>query len=129
MEGILARGLIDCEWEIQRWRRVQTALLTPPAPDVVEIARMNSLKGEAYVKDRIERAFHTSIGLEGLAEMFVDHSSALEQVDRIIAALEVRRTNALRELERYRDGMKRRPRVMSEGVIETEYVEMPRKAA
>jgi hypothetical protein len=47
IEGILARTFINCEWAIQRWSRVQTALLTPPEPDYTNVARLNAHQGEA----------------------------------------------------------------------------------
>jgi hypothetical protein len=129
LEGIQARDIVNLDWEMQRWRKLSTALLTPPAPTLSHIGTLEAAWGKDYAQSTIDAANQRFKGPEALAKRFVAHASELEQVDRTIAGLEIRRNNAWREFQRNREGTKRRSPLVSDDVLEAEYVEMPRKAA
>jgi hypothetical protein len=130
VEAMLAKDVVDCEWDIHRLRRVEAALLTPRRPDPAQAAFAASLRASLTSNaptwsPAAERAEET----ERLAKRFVDYESQVEQVSRMIAGLEVRRINALRELEKYRQGSSRWTRPASDDVIDADFEVTARRAA
>jgi hypothetical protein len=130
-EAFLVRDVIACEWEIQRFRRIQAALLTPSPGDPVMAALTASI-GEKMLggaRPAPTAAEREAEQLQGIARLFMQRNDEIEQVSRIIAALEPRRNNAHREFEKRREKPARPRRPAPEAVIEPEYVTVPRKAA
>jgi hypothetical protein len=111
LETILVRDYVDLQWELQRWRRINTNLISPCTQD-----------------DPLEAHFGTSPGV-GAAHAVLGRLPAIEKVDRMTALLEVRRNNARRELEHYRASANARPRRLPQQIEDVEFHEIEEQSS
>jgi hypothetical protein len=118
IEEFLIRDIIDLTWEILRLRRVKTGILRASAGDGVD--RVLAGVGHPYLeRDTLsqgwaagdERARKKVEAILAKAGMTIDEVTAktleskldsFERLDRMLASLEARRNNALREIDRHR---------------------------
>jgi hypothetical protein len=125
IEGFLARDVIDLTWEILRLRRLKAGLLRASRSSGISSV-MDSLgyderkgygaartlgarwaSGEksawAEVAAALEKA---QLSIEDvMAETLDSKIDSFERFDRMLASLEARRNNALREIDRHRNAL------------------------
>jgi hypothetical protein len=118
IEEFLIRDVVDLTWEILRLRRVKAGILRASAGDGVN--RVLAGVGHPYLeRDTLsqgwvagdERARKKVEAILAKAGMTIDEVTAktleskldsYERLDRMLASLEARRNNALREIDRHR---------------------------
>jgi hypothetical protein len=118
IEEILTRDAIDLTWEILRLRRMKVGLLRASMGSGIERI-MRSLgynfvsageiakswaAGEKTAKNEVSAAMKKAqLTMEDVtAKTLEDKIDSFERFDRMLASLEARRNNALREIERHR---------------------------
>jgi hypothetical protein len=136
LEDIWIRDIVDLVWEGFRLRHLKAQLMTDCARDGVERVLWTSLREKA---DKVSRkwAIHdeeavatvraalatASLSLQGATAWKTSVKIAdFERLDRMITALEARRHNALRELDRHRASLAQRLR---RAIAEVEGAELP----
>ena len=130
IDEILVRDIMDLSWETLRLRRLKAKLMDVEAGKRLRqnIYRMLGQptdraqllqkweKGEAVAKKRISDVLNKG-GFDHETNEVQSFSARLddfERIDRLIAHSEVRRNNALREIDRHRDSVARRLREVIE---------------
>jgi hypothetical protein len=122
IEEFLTRDVIDLTWEILRLRRLKAGLLRASTSrgvsNVMESLGYDQRKGFGAA-DRLgerwasgEKTSHDEVGAalkkahltieDVMAEALESKIDTFERVDRMLASMEARRNNALREIERHR---------------------------
>ena len=118
IEEFLIRDMIDLTWEILRIRRVKAGILRASVADGVSkvlagvghsyMERDTLSQGWAAGDDRARKkveAILTNAGMtidEVTAKTLESKLDSYERLDRMLASLEARRNNALREIDRHR---------------------------
>ena len=121
IEEFLIRDMIDLTWEILRIRRVKAGILRASVADGVSkvlagvghsyMERDTLSQGWAAGDDRARKkveAILTNAGMtieEVTAKTLESKLNSYERLDRMLASLEARRNNALREIDRHRDAL------------------------
>jgi hypothetical protein len=106
-DTIWVSDIVNEQLDIDRWRRVKANLIAG------EIEWPNPVLEERTLTDVQKIAFAYKINL-----------SNIEQIDRMIASMELRRNNALREIERHRTGFGALLRRAVEQVEDAEFREI-----
>lgn len=132
LEEILAQDVLDASWEVRRMRRFKSTLLTDEvAIDLLFEIRTPDKNWAAQLIQRwktndpeaikeIEAVFKTST--ESLmVKSFARALDAFDRIDRMIAHAELRRNNALREVDRHRWSVAQALRRASEEAIDAEF--------
>jgi hypothetical protein len=118
IEEFLIRDVVDLTWEILRLRRVKAGILRASAGDGVnwvlvgvghpykerDTLRHGWLAGDKRARTKVE-AILTKAGMtidEVTAKTLESKLDSFERLDRMLASLEARRNNALREIDRHR---------------------------
>jgi hypothetical protein len=118
IEEFLVRDVVDLTWEILRLRRVKAGIIRASAGDGVRLvlagvghpyregdALSHSwVAGNKRARTKVE-AILTKAGMtidEVTAKTFLSKLDSFERLDRMLASLEARRNNALREIDRHR---------------------------
>jgi hypothetical protein len=110
LEEILVTDYVDLTWEVFRWRRLKAFLI-----DASAIKSFDAGPGERAV-ERFE------------AQTLSQDLDPIERIERMIALAEVRRNNALHQIERHRatfsNAQRRNVQQIEEGeVVDAESVE------
>jgi hypothetical protein len=109
------RDIVDLVWDTFRLRRAKASLMTDEAqniiqervgqtyPHAVQIAR-NWAAGDDEAASQVEQALGSAgYSMERVAARAMMRGlNAIERIDRKLTKVEIRRSAALRELERYR---------------------------
>lgn len=139
VERALVGDVFDITWEINRYRRIKTTLLNDSFratyAEILEAqidAETMTERSEA-AKAAVRRRFESDEGRTevfdmlakcGLSESSVEVSAieataeVIGAIDRTLAALELRRINAVRFLAEYRDGLASRAEQVLSQIIE-----------
>jgi len=139
VERAYVGDVFELTWEIQRYRRIKTTLLNDSFratyAEILEAqidAETMTERSEA-AKAAVRRRFETEEGRTevfdmlakcGLSESSVEVSAieataeVIGAIDRTLAALELRRINAVRFLAEYRDGLASRAEQVLSQIIE-----------
>ena len=116
IEELLTRDVIDLTWEILRLRRVKAGILNASMHQGVEsIMRrlgygdtVNSSKKSAAGDKRARKEVTRALAAAGLSMDEVTATTlelnleTFERIERLLSGAEVRRNNALREIDRHR---------------------------
>jgi hypothetical protein len=118
IEELLTRDVLDLTWEILRLRRVKAGILNASMSEGVESVMdrlgyddtLDSSKrwaaGEKRLRNEVTRAL-AAAGLsmdEVTATTLELNLETFERIERLLSGVEVRRNNALREIDRHRSG-------------------------
>jgi hypothetical protein len=150
IERFWVDDIVDCVWEVDRLRRIQTELLEDNVGHTeysqlsddelnAEIARLMEETGLVSPENLIglpkvtnheriakERVLHDGNGggrqRPRLAAAYKKHGPELDRISRMIATRESRRDTVLRELERYRESRARRSPA-AEDIVDAEFTE------
>jgi hypothetical protein len=115
LEEIWIRDIVDLVWDTFRLRRAKASLMTDEAQEIIErhmrescrhavqIARSWAARDEEAAS-QVERALGSGgCSMERVAARAMTRSlNIIERMDRMLTKVEIRRSAALRELERYR---------------------------
>jgi hypothetical protein len=118
IEEFLIRDIIDLTWEILRFRRVKAGIIRASAGDGVnevlagvghpylerDTLSHGWVAGDERTRTKVE-AILTKAGMtidEVTAKTLESKLDSFERLDRMLASLEARRNNALREIDRHR---------------------------
>jgi hypothetical protein len=118
IEEFLIRDVVDLTWEILRLRRVKAGILRASAGDGVnrvlagvghpylerDTLSQGWVAGDERARTKVE-AILTKAGMtidEVTAKTLESKLDSYERLDRMLASLEARRNNALREIDRHR---------------------------
>ena len=121
IEEFLIRDMIDLTWEILRIRRVKAGILRASVGDGVskvlagvghpyherDMLSHGWAAGDERARTKVE-AILTKAGItidEVMAKTLESKLDSYERLDRMLASLEARRNNALREIDRHRDAL------------------------
>jgi len=140
IEAMWVRDITDLMWEGERLRRLKTGLLRRRAQEELEdvlegIEGANVIDGVAYGIPSIAACYskghktavthikgifaeHDLDDNEMTARAFAFHFDSVERIERMIAGVNTRRDRVITELERYREGGKRRSRMISDDVTD-----------
>ena len=116
IEELLARDVIDLSWEILRLRRLKTGVLKASMYEgVAKVMEglgyeeiMESAKawaaGDKRAKEEVTRALaKANLSMDEVtATTFELNLETFERIERLLSGAEVRRNNALREIDRHR---------------------------
>jgi hypothetical protein len=127
-------------WDGERLRRLKTGLLRRRAQEELEgvlegIVAANVINGVAYDISSIAACYskghkiavthikgifaeHDLDDNEMTARAFAFHFDTVERIERMIAGVNARRDRVISELERYREGGKRRSRMITDDVTD-----------
>jgi hypothetical protein len=116
IEELLARDVLDLTWEILRLRRVKTGVLKASMHEGVERV-MDDLgydetyesskawaAGDKRAKEQVTRALaKANLSMDEVtATTWELNLETFERIERLLSGIEVRRNNALREIDRHR---------------------------
>ena len=140
IEAMWVRDITDLMWEGERLRRLKTGLLRRRAQEELEdvlegIEGANVIDGVAYGIPSIAACYskghqpavthikgifaeHDLDDNEMTARAFAFHFDSVERIERMIAGVNTRRDRVISELERYREGGKRRSRMITDDVTD-----------
>ena len=125
LEEIWLRDILDLQWEVLRMRRLKARLLASSSPSGLESLlrrRVSYYDVEKFVdawgrgkmediRDIEQLLENRGLSLDDVdAHSFLIRLEPLEAIDRMISQAEVRRNNALREIERARETAARKLR-------------------
>ncbi|MBL0405040.1 hypothetical protein JKG68_13770 [Microvirga aerilata] len=136
IEAMWVRDITDLMWEGERLRRLKNGLLRRRAQEELEdvlegieganvidgipsIAACYS-KGHKPAVTHIKGIFaeHDLDDNEMTARAFAFHFASVERIERMIAGVNTRRDRVIGELDRYREGGKRRSRMITDDVTD-----------
>jgi hypothetical protein len=146
IEEIWLQDIVNLVWESLRLRRLKTALFRARAHSGVEnvlkpLSEMTSrthalVKGLAQRKPEAVEKVNKSLSGAGLtmdavtAETLFENLEAFERIEAMIASLDARRNNILREIERHREALATARRRAAETEVEdAEFREIAAPAA
>jgi len=140
IEAMWVRDITDLMWDGERLRRLKTGLLRRRAQEELEgvlegIVAANVINGVAYDISSIAACYskghkiavthikgifaeHDLDDNEMTARAFAFHFDTVERIERMIAGVNARRDRVISELERYREGGKRRSRMITDDVTD-----------
>jgi hypothetical protein len=137
IEWLWVRDIVDLSWEIRRLRRFKALFIevarqrrisdfgTSTDGPVVGIFRV-FVSGQPVQKEKVKKTRKRKPKLDtesDSASLFQDCISDYQCVDRLLAAAEVRRNEALHEIELRRDSLARRLRRATDEIIDAEFNE------
>ena len=125
IEEILVRDVIDLTWEVLRLRRIKSGLVKANmhsgVRSVLEAVRYGGddshyaigplteswAAGDPGAKTEVQGVLdQIGLSMEAVTAKTVDAKlDSLERLDRILASVEARRNNALREIDRHREAL------------------------
>lgn len=136
IEEILIREVVDLCWEVQRLRRLRGAFLQfikkdglrpvlepffDPQP-LRELIEAWARRDPAALKEVNTLLNDAGLDMQHVtAVALVQHLKSFEELDRLIAGLESRRNQALRELERHREALARRIQSAAKQIEDAEF--------
>ncbi len=136
LEEIWVRDVVDLVWEALRLRRVKASLVQAslhtgihavlyPVLGYNRASKLSSgfaEREETAVEDVRELLASAGLDMDAVvAEALVARLDAVERIDHLITNAEMRRSVALREVERHRQGLGRALRQATEKVEEAEF--------
>jgi hypothetical protein len=143
IEEFLTRDVIELTWDILRLRRMKAGLLRAAAGKGVRriLSRIKDVdhdyderrNADRYAQDwargivSVRRGFAGMLKRAGLtmddviAEAFAKEIDSFERFDRMLASAEVRRNNALREIDRHRSALGAAVRQVVDEVEDAEF--------
>ena len=138
-EEILVREIVDLQWETMRYRRLKAALMSSdlyiavrdmllPICGVVEASKISDgcAKRDPEAMARLKEILASvGVSMDVLnARTLARRINDVERIDRLAENAELRRTRALRELEKHRSGLAKILRGAIVDVEEGEYKEI-----
>jgi hypothetical protein len=124
IEEMLARDAVDLSWEICRLRRLKAGLLRVACGDGVRSVASKLgpiaaepwslydlaakwMSGDKEARKRFDEILKkVGLGMEDvMAEALSSKIDTYERIDRMLASMEARRNNALREINRHREAL------------------------
>lgn len=154
IEWFFVKDVIDALWETRRYRRIKAAVLeiaqreqvekllketldpkTDPAEAAIEMIVGAKTKAQAWMasgeaKSKIDDhlSMHGYSADEILAGGVISHLKVIEDIDRMLAASETRRNDALRSIEYFSPVFAKRAAEASNEIIEVEFREVKNNA-
>ena len=146
IEWVWLKDVVDLVWDVQRLRRLRTALLVTARitamarilRPLMELDVFNTLevfgqdavaktangwaRGETKAVQKAEELLSEhGLSIDAvIANAFVRHMGALESIERMMATAEIRRDRILNEIEKRRDAIAWRLREAASNVIDVE---------
>jgi hypothetical protein len=143
IEELLVQDVIDLSWDIKRMRLYKAALLSASSwrgveelavleRDEVEARELARDWAASYPEDMEtvkEMLGYRALPYETLAALgWADRIDTMERIEYIIANVERRRNDALREIERRRSALAAAVRHATADVVDAEFEDLPRPA-
>jgi hypothetical protein len=142
IEEIWVRDIVDLTWEIFRWRRLKTALLSAATPEALREVLAPLMRAESSAEYKLVKKLATgnpaaitrfnklmasaNLTMDTvMARALVTEFDHIERIDRLMTIAEGRRNIVLREIDRHRStfGQVMRERVRDVAEAEFEIVE------
>jgi hypothetical protein len=137
IEDLLSRDVIDLSWEVLRLRRLKAGLLRAAVSnsiyrvmcrlgyedvDAWKLASNWAAERKAAQKEVAGALRTAQLTMDDvMAETLEDKIDSFERFDRLLASSEVRRNNALREIERHRAALGAAVRQVIDDVQDAEF--------
>lgn len=128
IEWFWVKDMTDLTWEIIRWRLIKTALINANTGSVIFVAGIQDGDDLSDLSEEEIQDCATGVSVKDevvdselvAAKSFVRQAASIESIERLQAAAEIRRNNALREIDARRMRLGRAQRQASDRFINNE---------